>query len=94
MHASADQLLGPAATFVDTQQAGKGQLAPVRVLARPLSQRLLVAADVQQIVDDLKGQAQPLAVFFQRRTLPVASRAAISAPSRSETRNIAPVLRR
>ena len=52
-------------TLVKTEQAGKGEFSPLGVLADPLARGRLAAPDVQQVVGDLKGQAEPLAVVVQ-----------------------------
>ena len=69
---------GAAAALGHAEKAGVGQLAAGRVLADALACLLRVALDIEQIIDDLKRQAETAAIgvesfeqFRRRRTVAV-----------------------
>jgi len=52
-------------TFFDSNDSGKGELAAARVLASLLTHRTCISPQIEEVVDNLKGQPQPLSIRIQ-----------------------------
>ncbi len=85
-------IVGHVGCFGQAQEAGKGEFPRAGRPCRPVFPLGLGAPHVEQIVGDLERQSETLP-YVSRAANCSASAAATIAPSRSETRIMAPVLR-
>src|SRR2546422_9529654 len=61
--------LGAPPRSLDAEQGGKGRLAGARVLADRLAEPVGIAFPIEDVIDNLEGQAHGVAVLAQRQEL-------------------------